>query len=233
MRNSRKTLWKKIAGPFLQRWHRRYFSRPRRYRYKDVSVLVAPGVFPPHLTFSTKALLDFLETAEVDGKTLLELGCGCGVISCRAARRGAFVTATDINPEAIVTLRKSASDNRLEMEVFASDLFDELGGKRFGFIVINPPYYPKEPQKMEDRAWFCGEDFGYFKRLFAQLPDFIGDDNQTFMVLSDDCDLNAIEKIAAENGIAFSPVFQQRNFAGRETVFSVSSSIRAAGARYR
>jgi len=221
-----------MAGPLLQRWHRWYFSRPRRFLYKDISVTVAPGVFPPQLTFSTRTLLDFLETVPVSGKNFLELGCGCGVIACRSAKRGANVTASDINPVAVETLQESANKNSVEIEVVLSDLFEKLQQQTFDMIAINPPYYPKNPGKIEDNAWFCGEDFGYFKKLFAQLPRFLSQNCQAFMVLSDDCGLGSIEKIASENEIAFSPVFQKKNFSGVETIFSVSLSTHADGVRY-
>lgn len=40
-----------------------------------------PEVFPPHYTISTKILLDFIDGLDIDKKSLLELGCGSGIIS--------------------------------------------------------------------------------------------------------------------------------------------------------
>src|SRR4051812_25325414 len=49
---------------------------------------------------SALALADALGTAEVDGRRVLELGCGLGVPSLVAALRGADVLATDWSPAA-------------------------------------------------------------------------------------------------------------------------------------
>ena len=85
-----------IIGPILRKICALYLRKPRKYSYRKISVVVAPTVFPPFITISTKLLLEFIEKLPLNGKTFLELGCGCGIISILAAKKGAFVTATDI-----------------------------------------------------------------------------------------------------------------------------------------
>src|SRR5690606_6155378 len=103
-----RTVVKKIVEPLIQKLHKQWLKKPRRYVYKDISVWVEPGVFPPFLTLSTKILLDFIEPAGLENKTFLELGCGCGILSIVAAKKGALVTSSDINPIALDVLRKNA-----------------------------------------------------------------------------------------------------------------------------
>ena len=79
---------KKITSPFLQWWFKKYYSKPRSFSYQDIDITISPGVFPPQYTFSTKILLKFLETLNLQGKTFLELGCGSGIISLYAAKKG-------------------------------------------------------------------------------------------------------------------------------------------------
>ena len=88
---------KRIIDPFIQFWFKKYYKKPRRFRYADLEVLVYPEVFPPHFTFSTKILLNYIKELDMEGKTFLELGCGSGIISLFASSKGAKVTATDIN----------------------------------------------------------------------------------------------------------------------------------------
>ncbi len=140
-----KTLIKRIISPFLKKASAVYLSKPRKYTYKEIVVWVEPTVFPPFITFSTKLLLEFLEALSLKEKKVLELGCGCGIISILAAKKEAIVTATDINTTALESLEKNALNNAVSIDIIHSDLFENIQNKTFDFIVINPPYYPKNP----------------------------------------------------------------------------------------
>ena len=69
-----RNLTKKILKPFLNRWLKFYYRKPRKYKYQGIEVLVQPEVFPPQLTLSTKILLDFISELDINNKTFLELG---------------------------------------------------------------------------------------------------------------------------------------------------------------
>jgi len=68
---------------------------------------------------SGRALAEALE-ADVEGR-VLELGCGLGVPSLVAARRGAEVTAVDWSTDAIEVLRRNAVRNRVRLEAEVVD----------------------------------------------------------------------------------------------------------------
>ena len=212
---------KKITHPFLKFGLNWYYSKPRKYRYDDSFVTVHPNVFPPHLTISTKVLLDFIKPKDVKGKSFLELGCGSGIISVYAAKKGAVVTATDINTTALGFLEESASENKVKLTILHSDLFEKLNTQSFDYIVVNPPYYPKEPKNTKEKAWFCGENFEYFEKLFSQLPAFLPDENQTYMILSEDCELEKIKAIALKNEIAFELVIEKSVYAEKNFIFQL------------
>ena len=107
---------KRIISPFLKKASKIYLLKPRKYKYKDISVWVEPSVFPPFITISTKLLLEFVETLSLKNKTVLELGCGCGIISILASKKNAVVTATDINLVALIALEKNATKNKVVIE---------------------------------------------------------------------------------------------------------------------
>ncbi len=225
---------KKITNPFLKAGLDFYYRKPRKYAYQDIEVLVHPEVFPPHLTLSTKILLDFISEKELQNKTFLELGCGSGIISLLASKKGAKVTASDINKTALEYLEKASKENNLEVACVYSNLFENLQGKHFDFIIINPPYYPKKPKNTKEEAWFCGEDFEYFKNLFQQLPSFIsarvspkalaeGQESNSYMILSEDCNIEKINSIALENGIQLKMVLQTKKSGEENFIFSIHS----------
>lgn len=219
-----KALLKKIISPFLKKASAIYLSKSRKYTYKKISVWVEPTVFPPFITFSTKLLLEFLETLPLKEKKVLELGCGSGIISILAVKKEAIATATDINATALEALKKNALNNGVSIEIINSDLFENIQDKTFDFIIINPPYYPKNPNSTAEKAWFCGENFDYFENLFSQLPSFITSKNSIFMILSEDCELEKIKAIAFKNEIAFELLLEKKNIAEKNYIFRLQKS---------
>jgi release factor glutamine methyltransferase len=218
-----KTIIKRIISPFLKKASSIYLAKRRKYTYKNISVWVEPTVFPPFITISTKLLLEFIEDLQLTEKTFLELGCGCGIISILAAKKGAKVTATDINEIALEALLQNAAGNNVSIDIIKSDLFENLKGKRFDFIIINPPYYPKKATSIAENAWFCGENFEYFESLFAQLPGFVVLRNETYMILSEDCDIEKIKAIALKNKMALKSVVVRKVAAEKNYIFRVES----------
>lgn len=214
---------KKITQPFLKLGLKLYYFKPRTFCYDGICIKVHPDVFPPHLTLSTTVLLDFIKEKELNNKTFLELGCGSGIISLFASKKGAKVTATDINSTALEFLSENSKKNHLELEIIESDLFQSLTERTFDCIVINPPYYPKQPKNTKEQAWFCGENFEYFEDLFPQLKSYLISSNETFMILSEDCELEKIKAIASKNGIALTLVLEKKVVGEKNYIFILTS----------
>src|SRR6476620_2111727 len=141
MRNLLKYIVARTYKPMLVR----YLSGTRHYRYKNIRLEVPPEVFHPGFFTSTKLLLKYISTLDLAKKNFLELGAGSGLIAIYAARRGAQVTASDINYVAVNALKKNKFLNKVEMDVIESDLFQQISKQEFDVIAINPPYYKKEP----------------------------------------------------------------------------------------
>lgn len=184
-------------APLWQRRLARQTQAGRVMRLHGLTLEVGPGVFPP-VFLSTGFVARALQRRRLAGQRVLELGCGTGLLSVLAAQQGAKVTAVDIAPAAIESCARNADRNGVTVETLRSDLFGALDGRLFDLILINPPYYPRMPQTDAERAWFCGEDFGYFRRLFAGLAPHVG--AEILMVLSEDCALEHISELAAQAG---------------------------------
>jgi len=210
---------KKITHPFLKYISQKYFSKPRMYTYEGIKIKVMPEVFPPHYTLSTKILLDYIKPMALKDNTLLELGCGCGIIALYAASKGAKVTASDINAIAIKALKENTKHNNLELDIIHSDLFQNIELQHFDYIIINPPYYPKQPKNIKEQAWFCGENFEYFKALFEQLSNRT--DKTILMILSEDCDINQIKYIAKQWHLQLQVEQERTIFSEQNFIFSI------------
>ena len=196
-----RTFFKRILFPFLKPLSDFYLNRTRKYTSHGLKIKILPSVFHPGLFISTELLLDFLEKKDLVGKSLLELGAGSGLVSLFAAKQKALVTASDINQKAIKTIQENSQINQLPLTVIESDLFDAFPPQTFDWIIINPPYYPQNPETEKEMAFFCGEDFQYFKKLFSQIKTFVHSDSLVYMILSEDCELKNIESIANLEGI--------------------------------
>ncbi|NVK64094.1 MAG: methyltransferase [Flavobacteriales bacterium] len=212
---------KRIISPILQRFVRFYFKKERKFHYGSIKAVVLPGVFFPHFTLSTRFLMSFLEHQDLNGMSFLELGCGTGMISALAAKKGAKVLATDINPKALENAKRNADLNQVKLETLHSDLFKQIPSQQFDFIVINPPYYPKQPNNDAEKAWFCGENFEYFEKLFSTLKPYVQVDSKVLMVLSEDCELAKIQSIAQRNGFKFLKKVEKKIRGERNYIFQI------------
>lgn len=196
-------IFKRIISFFLIPLTRWYLRKERQYAYRDVRVTVFQGVFHPGLFYSTKFLIDYVLTQPLKDKSLLELGCGTGLLSIIATQNGAAVTATDLSYRAIENITFNAKKNRVAIEIIYSDMFDRIERKPFDWIVINPPYYARSVKTEEELAWHCGEEFEYFKRLFSTLKDYTHSTTQVIMVLTLGCELDKIVEIAKSHQFRF------------------------------
>ena len=210
---------KRILFPVLAPAAKMYLARSRKFRFENLKAEVHPGVFHPGLFLSTKILLRFLSQLDLKGKRFLELGCGTGVVSVRAAQLGARVTASDISATALANAKVNAGKNGVEVELVNSDLFQSFPSQRFDVIMINPPYYPKNPGNEEEHAWYCGEGHEYFHRLFAELKNYLNPGGEVFLILSEDCDQARIQEIAQQNHWSFEVALTKKVWGERNDIF--------------
>jgi ribosomal protein L11 methyltransferase len=87
-----------------------------------VNVMLDPGLAFGTGTHPTTALcLQWLDSIDLNGKTVIDFGCGSGILAIAALKLGASkVYAVDIDPQAIIATEENARrnavmDNRLEV----------------------------------------------------------------------------------------------------------------------
>ncbi|MGB0403681.1 MAG: methyltransferase [Salibacteraceae bacterium] len=221
LRKVRRRLFKLLFDKALNRHYNHYSSKNRVVSFKGIKIQVNTGIFNPSLFFSTKVLVKYASRRDLNKKRILELGCGTGAFSCWAAKQGAHVIASDINPEAVENAKHNATLNNLEIKTVQSDLFENLNDYDFDWVVINPPYYPQTPKTDADKAWFCGKEFEYFEGLFNQLAA-LKTWKRTIMVLSEDCDIDFISNLAIKNNLNFKKDFETATWVERNYIFRIS-----------
>jgi release factor glutamine methyltransferase len=224
----KKSLLKKFLSRVLFPVSNWYLAKERTFRFKEISIKVVPGVFHPGFFFSTKNLLKFLNDESqllsgLNNKTFLELGAGSGLISIFASKKKAKVIASDISTIAIKNIEENIRINNADVKIIHSDLFEKIPPGKFDYIIINPPYYNKTPVNEKDYAWFCGNDFQYFRKLFIQIPQFINENSKAIMILSEVCEVEKIKTIAFENNIELSELKRIKSLWEWNYIFRVIS----------
>jgi len=220
----KKSILKSLAFRILYPTSEKYLSKERKYNYKGINVIVFPGVFHPGLFFSTKLLLNYFQEIDLQKKYILELGAGTGLISIFTANKGGYVTASDISMTAFYNIEKNVKMTNANVEVVHSDLFDDIPHRRYDYIIINPPYYKKSPSSEKEFAWFGGDDFQYFRKLFSQLGNNYYENTNVIMVLSDEADLEMIKSIAGEFNFEMQEIFHKKTWGENHFIFKIKST---------
>ena len=198
---------RRVAAALARAWLKlRYRILSRRYdrlvleEIDGVPLVVLPQVFNPVLLRSGALMARAVTRLPLEkaNPSVLDLGTGSGVGAVFAARRGASVTAVDINPAAVRCARINALLNELEgrIEVRLGDLFEPVEGRQFDLVLFNPPFYRGVPSDHLDHAW-RGQDV--FERFAAGLDSMLTADGYALLTLSSDgdCDELLAELVAA------------------------------------
>lgn len=146
----------------------------------DISIMDDDNVYPP--SEDSIFLIECLNV--VPGESILEIGCGSGVVSLHCAKMGAKVTAGDINPVAVELTRKNAKLNDLDINVILTNVYDSISGT-FDTIVFNLPYLPVDDDMPLAEAWSGGEDgLGPLPRLLEGTEKHGNDGWRVVVVVS-------------------------------------------------
>ena len=203
--------------PLLQQ----YLQKDRSFHYDGLELQIKKGVFHPAFFGSSKVFARFLKRQNLQGKKVLEIGCGSGLLSLIAARKGAEVLAVDINADAVACAKLNAVQNDLSIQAVPSDLFNALPPQLFDIVLLNPPFFAGAPKEAPDFAWYAGTNFQFFHRFYAALPTFTSASSQVWMILSETCDLAAIQATAQEKGYLMQQIHQETTLAEHFLIFDI------------
>lgn len=123
------------------RFGRRLWVCPHGQAPEDQEAVVV--FLDPGLAFgtghhpTTALCLEWLDGADLAGRTLLDYGCGSGILAIAALRLGAAkVVAVDHDPQALEATRENALANGLDTRLTICAP-DELGDPRTDLVVAN------------------------------------------------------------------------------------------------
>ncbi len=97
------------------------------------------GVFSKKgLDFGTRSLLEKLKVDEIKGD-VLDFGCGYGPVGIYLKKvTNANIDMVDINERALNLAKKNANLNNVNVNIFQSDIYQNVH-KKYDFIISNPP----------------------------------------------------------------------------------------------
>jgi methylase of polypeptide subunit release factors len=161
-------------------------------------LIVRPTVFHPGYFLTSERFAGFIETLDLRGKRVIDVGTGTGVLAIAAARSGAAtVIATDINPNAALSVPENSRANGVGDRVIAvcMDLLSGLApAPLFDVIVGNVPKHTQEPRDLADKGWHSGPGHCYIIPLFAQAYQRLRPDGRLYVMLSSHSELELIEQ---------------------------------------
>jgi HemK-related putative methylase len=194
----------------LKLWIERGTRRTSTFRFGASDLRIDPTVFHPRYFGSSLIFARFVEALALRGKQFLDLGTGSGIIGLAAARAGAEVTSTDINPAAVRCAKENAAAAGFKTRCIESDLFDNLKGDRFDVVAWNPPFFPKAPANIAEAAFYAGENHNVIRRFAREVRVQLMPGGLIFLIFSLDGGLDALEKIFRNEGFVIKTVLTRR-----------------------
>ncbi len=159
------------------------------------TIVTDVGVYAPQ--HDSRLLVDTLQrTSLAEGRRVLDLCTGSGVLAVAAARLGASsVSAFDICPRAVRCSQTNASAAGVEVDVRIGSLSDALACGPFDVVLSNPPYVPVGPDANAELipahagptwAWNAGYDGRLvLDPLCAAAPRLLNDGGTLLLVQSE------------------------------------------------
>jgi SAM-dependent methyltransferase len=141
------------------------------------------GVFAPVRGEYAELVGAALARRDLAGRLAFDVGTGTGVLAFLAARRGARVVATDVEPRAVACARENAERLGLadRVEVRLADGFPD---GRADLVLCNPPWVPADAHTPLERAVY--DPGGRFLAGFLDgLPAHLAPGGEAMLVVSD------------------------------------------------
>jgi len=106
---------------------------------KNIVLCGRSGLFASgRVDIGTNLLLKVLDS-DLSGQSLLDVGCGCGVIGMVAAFRNATVTMVDSDYRAVKCTRRGLKANGIQAKTYIGDGAERMSSDQYDLVLSNPP----------------------------------------------------------------------------------------------
>jgi len=149
-----------------------------------INIVKFDGVYEP----AEDSYLFVNHMPEIEG-SVLEIGCGTGIIGISLALRGHKVTAVDVNPQAIKASKLNSKENNVDLEILEGNMFSPVKGRVFDTIVCNPPYLPISEDDYNDPNLALAVEGGptgseFTIELLKQATNYLNPKGSVYLILS-------------------------------------------------
>ncbi len=197
-------------------YHRHKLKKTVTEKIKGFAFTVYPSVFNPKDYYSSEIFAGFiLSLDDLDGRYILDMGCGSGIVSVIAASKGAKCLAVDVNEMCVKSASENAAQNGFtdSITTVQSDLFEKVPASgKFDFIFFNPPYYAKEPASDFERAFFTGEGYTVLKEFIRKAGNYLASGGAVYFITSSDLDIDLFTGIIRAGGFEFNIIKKVNTF---------------------
>jgi release factor glutamine methyltransferase len=127
-------------------------------------------------------ILSVISELALEGKEVLDMGTGSGLLGLYCAMRGAIVTVADVDEIALHHTVKAAKELGVPLRKAVSDLFSNVH-ERFDLVLFNPPYLPTV--NVSDRTVDGGsKGRDLIDRFLSDLPKHMTEDGTAILLVS-------------------------------------------------
>ena len=215
---------------YVLRAHRA-ITTPYQIEYFGDLYVIHPGVFSPVLTASTTTTAKAMKThtKHLRGKTVLDMGCGAGVLGIYALRLGAVRSVgVDIAKAAIDNTRENMERLGVteDMAVLQGDLFQPLApGERYDLIIANLPLADRQVGDDLDRAFFDPE-YRTIQRFLADAPNWLEPTGVVLLNYASIADIPKVVLLAEKYGLILRTVHLFDDYVFDHYVFHFEKNTR-------
>lgn len=183
----------------------------------DLTIFCAPGVMPPtnRVTRCFGSVIRSLEASSV-----LDLGCGTGILALIASRYAREVVGVDIDPRAIACAQHNTALNSIEnVRFLLGDGYSPIGRQRFCLIISNPPFYPAEGITRPPASMCTNTDNALLYSLIRDVRQHLNPGGRALFVTSSLSDNNRVRNLLQAGELDFNCQLLHRGQGSSQDVY--------------